>query len=212
LCEEGQEEGPFAHAFEVRDYLVELAREQFHRQLTQFGAHTDDLLRFIALSTIDEKWKDHLYDLDHLKASIGFRGWGQKDPLIEYKREAYDMFVDLMRDLQASIARLMFRARLAPSAPPPLPPPPIFGRALDNDGLGPIVDTSTGPARRPVEAVSGVGVNPMARVSNPRPSDMVTNRGEANRPQLAAVAQEVGRNDPCPCGSGKKYKKCHGGA
>jgi preprotein translocase subunit SecA len=211
--EEG-DAGDFANAFEVHDYLIELGRDHFHRQLAHFGPHTDDLLRFIALSTIDEKWKDHLYDLDHLKASIGFRGWGQKDPLIEYKKEAYDMFVDLMRDLQASVAKLLFRARIAPTAPPPPLPPSVFGRRpLEEIGPGPGADTSTGPAERPpVDRTAGVGVNPMAQVAAPRPSEMVTNRGEPRRPQPAAAAPEVGRNAPCPCGSGKKYKKCHGGS
>jgi preprotein translocase subunit SecA len=206
--EEGAE-ADFASADEIGEYLIEFAREQYHRQLSHFGQHTDDLLRFIALSTLDEKWKDHLYDLDHLKASIGFRGWGQKDPLIEYKKEAYEMFVDLMRDLQASVAKLVFRARLA--ATPPPPPPAVLGRLpLEEIGPGMATDTSTGPARRPKEPVSTVGVNPMARVASPSPSELVTNRGEARRPQQAAVAAEVGRNEPCPCGSGKKYKKCHG--
>jgi preprotein translocase subunit SecA len=194
---------------EVHEYLVELAREGFRRQLSQFGAHTDDLLRWISLSTIDEKWKDHLYDLDHLKASIGFRGWGQKDPLIEYKREAYDMFVDLMRDLQLSVAKVVFKARLAPTPPPP-PPPPLGRVQQDAFGPGPGVDTSTGPAMRPAEPAGlGVGINPLTRVSAPRPQELTTNRAEERRP--AAPAEAVaGRNDPCPCGSGKKYKKCHG--
>jgi preprotein translocase subunit SecA len=207
--EEG-ERGDFDSAGEVRDYVMELAREQFHKQLAQFGPFVDDLLRWITLSTIDEKWKDHLYDLDHLKASIGFRGWGQKDPLIEYKKEAYDMFVDLMRDLQASVARLVFRVRPAPAQPRPAP---VIATAMP-DPFGPVpgADTSTGPARRPAaDTGAAVGVNPLAQVAQPRPQEMVTNRPpEAGRPQPAAVAQEVGRNDPCPCGSGKKYKKCHG--
>ena len=90
-----------------------LAREQVPGAARALRRRTPrTLLRYIVLSTIDERWKDHLYDLDHLKASIGFRGWGQKDPLIEYKQEAFDMFVDLMTDIQSSIARLLFRARL----------------------------------------------------------------------------------------------------
>ena len=64
------------------------------------------------LSVIDGKWKDHLYDLDHLKASIGFREWGQKDPLIEYKKEAYEMFVDLMGDLRGTVSSLTFKAQI----------------------------------------------------------------------------------------------------
>jgi preprotein translocase subunit SecA len=212
--EEG-ETGDFRSAEEVGDYVMELAREQYHKQLEHFGTHVDDLLRFISLSTIDEKWKDHLYDLDHLKASIGFRGWGQKDPLIEYKKEAYDMFVDLMRDLQGAVAKLVFRARLAPSAPPPPLPTMFPPRQLEELGPGPGVDTSTGPAQRPPQApvlpASAAGINPMARVA-PQPQQMVTNREEARPRPPAAVAPETGRNDPCPCGSGKKYKKCHGNA
>ena len=71
------------------------------------GARRSGVMSFVVLSTIDDKWRDHLYDLDHLKASIGFRGWGQKDPLVEYKQEAYEMFVDLMADLRKTVAPLV---------------------------------------------------------------------------------------------------------
>jgi preprotein translocase subunit SecA len=107
---------PFEDADELEEYIVDRAREQYHDKLDRFGEATDAVLRFVVLSTIDEKWKDHLYDLDHLKASIGFRGWGQKDPLVEYKREAYDMFVDLMADIYGSVARFVYRAQLAEAA------------------------------------------------------------------------------------------------
>jgi preprotein translocase subunit SecA len=106
LPQEEGAESDFHSRDELREYLVGLARGKFNGQLSQFGTHSESLLRYVVLSTIDERWKDHLYDLDHLKASIGFRGWGQKDPLIEYKREAFDMFVDLLTDIQSSIARL----------------------------------------------------------------------------------------------------------
>ena len=212
------------HEFSSRDelwqFLLDRARKQFHAKLAQFGPHTEGLLRFIVLQTIDQKWKDHLYDLDHLKASIGFRGWGQKDPLIEYKKEAFDMFVDLVTDVQASIARLFFRAQLEvrPPAPPP-PPTQLFigpdDRPTPRDPMGaspPIaVDTGTGPARRP--PVAPLGVNPLTGVSPAVREQTVTNREPEHRAQPAtAVMEEVGRNDPCPCGSGKKYKKCHGRA
>ncbi|HET7276324.1 MAG TPA: preprotein translocase subunit SecA [Longimicrobiaceae bacterium] len=203
LPETEDAESPFDTRADLEEYLVELARGKFKAQLARFGPHVDSLLRFIVLSTIDERWKDHLYDLDHLKASIGFRGWGQKDPLIEYKGEAYEMFVDLMTDLQSSAARLLFRARPADEMPAP--------RQVDL--------TATGPARRPEPEEKprpqtppdlGVGINPRAAIG-PSPEKLVTNRGDSSKPQPAvAVADEVGRNDPCPCGSGKKYKKCHG--
>ncbi|HET7321209.1 MAG TPA: SEC-C metal-binding domain-containing protein, partial [Longimicrobiaceae bacterium] len=207
---------------EIEEYLVELAREKYRAQLAHFGAHSEDLLRYIVLSTIDERWKDHLYDLDHLKASIGFRGWGQKDPLIEYKQEAYTMFVDLMTDITSSIARLLFRARI--EVAPPQPQQPLYVGA-DYAGTGttpqepsaqpqPRQDRTPGPARRPaeVDAALAMGVNPMTAVRQPQPQQMFTNRGEqeAAKPQPVTTGDEIGRNDPCPCGSGKKYKKCHG--
>ena len=110
---------PLAVSMPAHVKMIDLSR-QFEAQIRQFGQHSENLLRYIVLSTIDERWKDHLYDLDHLKASIGFRGWGQKDPLIEYKQEAYAMFVDLMTDIRKQVASYLFRAQL--TAPPRRPP------------------------------------------------------------------------------------------
>ena len=76
---------------EIEQWVIDSLRDGFHRKLESLGDHQEQMANFIMLSVIDEKWKDHLYDLDHLKASIGFRGWGQKDPLVEYKKEAYDL-------------------------------------------------------------------------------------------------------------------------
>jgi len=206
---------PFDSLGELHDYLVDVSRGKFEAQLRQFGTHSESLLRYVVLSTIDERWKDHLYDLDHLKASIGFRGWGQKDPLIEYKKEAYEMFVDLLTDIQSSISRLVFRARLE-AGPPPAPRPMLPGGFGQPQG-GPATPaedpgSSTGPAQRPAEvnAALALGISPGSTVRPPRPAEMITNREEEIRKQPVAVAEEIGRNDPCPCGSGKKYKKCHG--
>ncbi|HEX5725281.1 MAG TPA: preprotein translocase subunit SecA [Longimicrobiaceae bacterium] len=199
----------------LRERVLEGARDQLRRKLEQFGDATDAVLRFVVLSTIDEKWKDHLYDLDHLKASIGFRGWGQKDPLVEYKKEAFDMFEDLMRDLYASVARYVFRAQLATAATAPPPPPPeIFGtpsRAAEpGEPLrGRPAPPDDAPAAPLPQRGPSLGVNPYAAVE-PRPQELRTNREERPRQAAAAAGQPVGRNDPCPCGSGKKYKNCHG--
>jgi preprotein translocase subunit SecA len=200
---------------ELDEYVLDTARDQFHDKLDHFGEHRDGLLRFIVLSTIDEKWKDHLYDLDHLKASIGFRGWGQKDPLIEYKKEAYDMFVDLIGDIHASVAKLFFRARLE-AGPPPQAPRTVGGtahRGAGPAGSAPAADRASGPAPRAGVAGAGLGVNPARRVE-PTGDGVTTNRGEAEeRPKEPVQAgPSVGRNDPCPCGSGKKHKKCCGAA
>jgi preprotein translocase subunit SecA len=202
----------FAGREELDDYLVEAAREHYHDKLDRFGEAADAVLRFVVLNTIDEKWKDHLYDLDHLKASIGFRGWGQKDPLLEYKKEAYDMFEDLMTDLYQSAARFVYRAQLAPMAPPPPPPPMTFsGPAADAElGVADEARERDEPPAPPPPRRASLGINPYTAVP-PRPREMRTNREEpgAARP---APTPSVGRNEPCPCGSGKKYKNCHGKA
>jgi preprotein translocase subunit SecA len=198
----------FAGREELEEYVVDRAREQYHDKLDRFGDAADAVLRFVVLSTIDEKWKDHLYDLDHLKASIGFRGWGQKDPLLEYKKEAYDMFEDLMTDMYASIARFVFRAQLAPPAPLPPPPPMTFSGPVPDGELGVAEEAAELRPPPPQPRRPSLGVNPYTAVP-PRPETLRTNREEAPAP-APTPAQTVGRNDPCPCGSGKKYKQCHG--
>ncbi|MDB4949642.1 MAG: Protein translocase subunit secA [Gemmatimonadetes bacterium] len=191
---------------ELQGYVVEAAREQLHHKLEQFGDNVDEVLRFVVLSVIDEKWKDHLYDLDHLKASIVFRGWGQKDPLLEYKQEAFDMFADLMTDLYVSIARFVFRAHIGPAEPLP----EFFGtpNLADFDALPPL---EPAPEPAPAPRRSTLGVNPFTALPDEEPAPLAgtfTNRDgvQAARP----AGPSVGRNDPCPCGSGKKYKNCHG--
>jgi preprotein translocase subunit SecA len=201
----------FESAEEIEERVVEAGRIGFMRKLESWGEHRDRILSWIMLGVIDEKWRDHLYDLDHLKASIGFRGWGQKDPLVEYKQEAYSMFVDLMKELRKSVSTLAFRAQL--SVPQPRPTPQ---RRMTLSGPSDTPDTrpSTGVGQpQPVtrrDALSAAlsGARPMAQ---PNPAALQTNRGDAGAPQQPVTAEKtVGRNDPCPCGSGRKYKKCHG--
>ncbi|MGW8265655.1 MAG: SEC-C metal-binding domain-containing protein, partial [Longimicrobiales bacterium] len=173
-------------------------------------------------------WKDHLYDLDHLKASISFRGWGQKDPLIEYKKDAYEMFVDLVTDIRKTVTSSFFRAqvgvpqqrrvpavqRLSYSGPTEVPSrqfaapaggpaPAAVGRGVTGaGGVDELGMSRSAAAGRPV------GVPPSA--GGPDPRQLLTNRGEARKQSPVTASNEPGRNDPCPCGSGKKYKKCHG--
>jgi preprotein translocase subunit SecA len=160
------------------------------------------------LNVLDERWKDHLYDLDQLRNAIQYRAWGQKDPLVEYKREAFEMFEDLVHDIQSTFTERFFKiqvsaerpepARAAP--PPPLPPEAAVHHAAPTSGAD---DLFMGPPRR-VPAVP-----PAAPPRGPTPAPAVTSSlGPVGRTTTAVP--EVGRNDPCPCGSGKKYKKCHG--
>ena len=136
--------------------------------------------QFVVLRTIDSKWISYLTEMEHFKEGIGLRAFGQKDPLIEYKNEAYQAFQELTEGIQFDIASTIYRVQLVKE--PPQAPPPL---ALANRGAR--------PAATATRAVSGS--------APPAP-----NGQPAGPPNTA----KLGRNDPCWCGSGKKYKKCHG--
>lgn len=180
-------------------------------------------MSFVLLTTIDDKWKDHLYDLDHLKTSISFRSWGQKDPLVEYKQDAYEMFVGMMADLRKTVAQNFFRAQIG--APPQARPQPQQRLVLSGPSETPDTAVGRGAIARSEEAVGeasarvdAMGMSRKTRTDmsglgrGPDPRDLATNRGKERAKTPVTVAAEPGRNDPCLCGSGKKYKKCHGRA
>jgi preprotein translocase subunit SecA len=205
----------------IETLVLERARTQFQRKLDSFAEHREKVLSSILLNVIDQKWRDHLYDLDHLKASIGFRSWGQKDPLIEYKQEAYSMFVDLMADIRKTVSEITFRAQISQPPPPAAMPRRVtlIGPS-DPDGSG---RGAAAAARPPVEeaepdaleaAFSGAARRapaPDFGRAAPELSKVQTNRGEVAPAARPVTADKTpGRNDPCWCGSGKKFKKCHG--
>ncbi len=213
---EGEADEHGAEREDVLNAAEAAVKESFDRKIKSFAEHAEKVMSFVLLSTIDNKWKDHLYDLDHLKASIGFRGWGQKDPLVEYKKEAYEMFVGLMDDLQRSVTHNFFRLRVEQNPPvrqhrpqrleysgPSAPAGGVPGGARPSGPPRPRVD-GTG-----IAASAGRGVE---MGNGPDVRRLQTNRGAEGRGVKAPVRSEktVGRNDPCPCGSGKKFKKCHG--
>ena len=156
----------------------------------------NQVLSQVLLSVLDEKWKDHLYDLDHLRNAIQYRAYGQKDPLVEYKREAFEMFQGLMGDIQATFAERYLKVQV--TAEPPRPAPRTRTVAASAASRGPSAD----------ELFTGSSDGELpSRPQSPVRSTLMTSAGRM--PTGSPVAQ-VGRNDPCPCGSGKKYKKCHG--
>jgi preprotein translocase subunit SecA len=216
---------------------------------------TGTVLAHVMLVVLDEKWKDHLYDLDQLRNSINYRAWGQKDPLVEYKGEAYTMFVDLMHDIYTTFTERFLRAQLVyggPSGAPQRPPAPGGGSGMASGGssangtgspagprkrynaLGVLEDVGpeapahqaqapadqATPAAKPGDEAGGTAGGPagakglaagppmLAGVGG-RPKPLGQPRGAASAP-AGTDWTTVGRNDPCPCGSGKKYKKCHG--
>jgi preprotein translocase subunit SecA len=161
------------------------------------GDVDQQVLSQVMLSVIDEKWKDHLYDLDQLRNAIQYRAYGQKDPLVEYKKEAFDMFQDLMSDLRATFTDRYLKVQVNVEPPPPPrrapPPPPPATRPTTDDLFAGAARTATGPLPPPSLTPPPVSATGVGRLG-----------------AAGAVVAPVGRNDPCPCGSGKKYKKCHG--
>src|SRR5688500_6529887 len=207
---------------DVRALAQETGRQAFATKITSLGEHANQVLSLVMLNVLDEKWKDHLYDLDQLRGAIHYRSWGQKDPLIEYKHEAYNMFVDLMADIANTFTERFLRVQL-------MPPGEAFGQ-----GGQPRGPSGPRPSRRfnalgvaedvpPDEPTSGtdsamdIGPDESPKQGAVAKADPVITgpRGALKPPGRAAAPADwsaVGRNDPCPCGSGKKFKKCHGAA
>jgi preprotein translocase subunit SecA len=236
--EPGNDEHPTS-IIEAQEQAVAAAKKAFHDKLDNLAEFGDRLLSLVMLNVLDEKWKDHLYDLDQLRNAIHYRSWGQKDPLIEYKGEAYTMFVDLMNDVYHTFTERFLRAQLTFQGPmdfegegdgtaggsgpttaapaqqynefgvledivPIEPSSPSDGNGEKVVDVGPAEPPTTKKAARQEPIVTGAGrvksLNPVAPAGVPGISG-----GAA-----AADWSNVGRNDPCPCGSGKKFKKCHG--
>ena len=202
---------------EIEQWVTGALRESFLKKVESLGEHQEQVSGFIMLSVIDDKWKDHLYDLDHLKTSISFRGWGQKDPLVEYKKEAYEMFVDLMADIQKTVSNYFFRAQFGPPQPKRRVPQRLaYSGPSDSPGTRAAQQARREPVPAGVGGRDELGMSSRASVGGgasagaPDPRRLATNRGEQEARKPIKVDKQPGRNDPCPCGSGKKYKKCHG--
>jgi preprotein translocase subunit SecA len=182
--------------------------------------------RMIMLQIVDTQWKDHLYAIDHLKEGIGLRGYGQRDPLVEYKKESYDMFQALMDRIDEEILRWIFLYQPVPVQEPPEGEEPPAARPEAR----PRRPRAGGPppASAPETYAEEGGALGLAPVSRSLPRNLTFNdpteapsafaraepkeaHGGSDEVQtIRREGRKVGRNDPCPCGSGKKYKKCHG--
>jgi len=162
---------------QLADTLVERVKERYAEKEKLFGEKMMRWLeRRIILDIVDTQWKDHLLTLDHLKEGIGLRGYGQKDPLVEFKKEAFTLFEDMMGRIDTETVRYLFLVQ---------------------------------PARPEDEAKE------IERRQRRQQQEMQMQAGAAQQteaPKPVRTGAKVGRNDPCPCGSGKKYKKCHGAA
>jgi preprotein translocase subunit SecA len=191
---------------EIRDLLWEQILASYDQKEKLVGRDVlQRVERDIMLQIVDQQWKDHLYSLDHLKEGIGLRGYGQRDPLIEYKKESFDLFQGMKERVDEEIVRYLWWLRpvLAQAGEAPAP------RAVRRP-KAPIV-LSGG------ESASAFGASPAgasaASPFGPRTQRPARVGGDDAVPKTVRRDEpKVGRNDPCPCGSGKKYKKCHGAA
>jgi preprotein translocase subunit SecA len=176
----------------LRGAINAAAAEFYRRKEERLGAEIMGRIeKMVVLQVIDEKWKDHLREMDDLKEGIHLRAYGQKDPLVEYKTEGFRMFMELIDLIDTEIVTTVFR--LFPAQAQELP--------------------IRGP-QRPPQAVrtthdSAAGMGFQAN-REPVPGSAGQDPARGEKPQPVRVAEKVGRNDPCPCGSGKKYKQCHG--
>jgi len=191
---------------EIGDAVWRVLKASYDDKEKMVGA---DLLRRverdIMLQIVDTQWKDHLYSLDHLKEGIGLRGYGQRDPLVEYKKESFGLFQDMKARIEEEMVRYIFHLRPVLNEEAPNVPRPVARRAAPITMNKPAADTVSpfGAARQPAPS-------PAASPGSGSPLRPARTGGDDVIKTVRRDEPKVGRNDPCPCGSGKKYKKCHG--
>jgi preprotein translocase subunit SecA len=201
---------------EIADEIWALAKKSYDDKEQLVGG---ELLRRverdIMLQIVDQQWKDHLYSLDHLKEGIGLRGYGQRDPLVEYKKESYALFTDMKARIEEEIVRYLFWLRPVineggeggPVAAPRRPAPRRSPSMIMNN---PSAETLPAFAAARSGAATSATAEPIpSGPGGPRPA---RTGGDDVIKTIRREEPKVGRNDPCPCGSGKKFKKCHGAA
>ncbi|MBX6373221.1 MAG: preprotein translocase subunit SecA [Acetobacteraceae bacterium] len=187
---------------QVRERLMEAAERAYAAKAANLGP---DLMRLVEksllLQVFDQVWKEHLLALDHLRQGIGLRAYGQRDPLNEYKSEAFALFNAMLGELRERVTSLLMRVELRPEAPPPMPEPV---RVLD--------------MRHPDPAMAGADLLEPAMANGDgagmaggwAPAPVQPRMAEAVDPNDPSTWHRTSRNAPCPCGSGKKFKHCHG--
>ena len=201
----------------VEAYLEE-ALAFYHRREEEIGKEKmRELERLVFISMLDNKWREHLYEMDYLREGIALRGYGQRDPEVEYKREGYDMFQTMLTNAKEEFVRYMFHVQVVEDTPG-IQAPVLTSAATQDSILGadPVpapVAATPAPDKAPVPALAGARSGPSPAPQGTRQASAPLSRAVASAgpPAGGAVTYEkVGRNEPCPCGSGVKYKKCHG--
>ncbi len=192
---------------QMTDAVWKLAVEKYEKKeaLIAEPAILHRVERDIMLQIVDAQWKDHLYSLDHLKEGIGLRGYGQRDPLVEYKKESFALFTAMKDRIDEEIVRYLWR--LMPVVGEEGPGVPAVRRPAPRRPAPMTLSAPSEQASSPFGAIRGGGGGATAVAEPPRPA---RSGGDDVIRTVKREEPKVGRNDPCPCGSGKKFKKCHG--
>ena len=207
---------------ELGDAIFDKLKERYDAKEALIGAEAMRYHeRMIMLSVIDAQWKDHLLGMDHLKEGIGLRGYGQHDPLVEYKRESFDMFEEMMQRFQEETVRYLYLMQIM-ERPPDSGAMPGGGGGSPNDlssqgpevGIPSIITGGRGgngrPPRQVATSVDEIEEAFQRKKKRELEQARMAGAGDMQVQQVVRSGDKVGRNDPCPCGSGKKYKKCCG--
>jgi len=194
---------------EMEEYILEKLRRRYEEKEALVGPEVmREMERMVWLNVIDQQWKDHLLTMDHLKEGIGMRAYGQKDPLIEYKKEGFRLFQEMMDRIEDETVRFLFF--LQPSVERAHS---TVDAGWDGDGNGDTPGRAADEDERRAAQSSFIDLTRNIQRKKERELEMLQFAGgEASGAPKAQVIKgaKVGRNDPCPCGSGKKYKKCCG--
>jgi preprotein translocase subunit SecA len=186
---------------EITQFLKEIINKTYQSREQQLSVDMmRQIERFVYLTTIDKLWMDHLDAVDNLRDGINLRGFAQKDPLVEYKREAFEMFEKLLADIDYEILRRVFR--IQPADQPQVVVPEIMQTNIDRqDGMG---------LKPQVDFRSQAGQIAQAQAQSAENLAVKTSSKYVPLNRDPKTGEKIGRNDPCWCGSGKKFKKCHG--
>ena len=201
---------------ELGDAIFDKLKERYDAKEQLIGAEAMRYHeRMIMLSVIDAQWKDHLLSMDHLKEGIGLRGYGQHDPLVEYKRESFDMFEEMMQRFQEETARYLCLMQVLerPSDSGAMPEG-VSGQGPEAGVPSVITGGRGGNGRPPRQVATSVDeIEEAFQRKKKRELEQARMAGSGDMQtvqQVVRSGEKIGRNDPCPCGSGKKYKKCCG--
>jgi preprotein translocase subunit SecA len=215
---------------ELSSFILEKLKQKYQEKEDMVGADVmRQTERIVMLQVIDNQWKDHLLSMDELKQGIGLRGHGQKDPLVEYKRESYELFTAMMDRVEDESVRFLYFLQVHSGAGPVLPYPEedgdgfgIVGPGGNGTGRGSEADeaeAAAAAAREAEEEKKRAAKRQMEdftrkieRKKDKELAGLQFGGDDSGGPKTVNSGGKVGRNDPCPCGSGKKYKKCHGAA